>query len=302
MSTERETTRIVRSWLEEGVTRLPDRVLDIVLDQVPATPQRRSWWPSRRFAQMNKLVPAAVAAAAVLVVAVVGYNLLAGVSEPGAPTTGPTAQPTVVPTVVPSPSPAVTPGLKTVTITPYVGDDPSDDDSIAFTVQYPEGWVVEQFDREEYLILSGSVGADGMASLTFALGLGLYSDPCRPTDGTEGQGDPPDIPVGPTVAEFVTALDTHPLLDVTTPVDVTLGGYSGKYLELQVPADISGCVRYRPIGGDTVYAQGPAMRYRFWALDVDGIRIVITGYDFPGTSAQHRAELQAMVDSIQITR
>jgi len=39
MSTDRETTRIVRSWLEEGVTALPDRVLDTVLDQVPVTPR-----------------------------------------------------------------------------------------------------------------------------------------------------------------------------------------------------------------------------------------------------------------------
>ena len=37
MSTDRDVTRIVRSWLEEGVTALPDRVLDAVLDQVPAT-------------------------------------------------------------------------------------------------------------------------------------------------------------------------------------------------------------------------------------------------------------------------
>ena len=49
MSTDRDTTRIVRSWLEEGVTALPDRVLDAVLDQVPATSQRRSWWPAWRF-------------------------------------------------------------------------------------------------------------------------------------------------------------------------------------------------------------------------------------------------------------
>ena len=35
-----DATRIVRSWLDEGVTQLPDRVLDAVLDEVPATPQR----------------------------------------------------------------------------------------------------------------------------------------------------------------------------------------------------------------------------------------------------------------------
>ena len=53
MSTDRDTTRIVRSWLEEGATALPDRVLDAVLDQVPATPQRRPLWPAWRFRQMN---------------------------------------------------------------------------------------------------------------------------------------------------------------------------------------------------------------------------------------------------------
>ena len=53
MSTDRETTRIVRSWLEEGATALPDRVLDAVLDQVPATRQRRARWPAWTFRVMT---------------------------------------------------------------------------------------------------------------------------------------------------------------------------------------------------------------------------------------------------------
>ena len=65
MSTDRDTTRIVRSWLEEGVTALPDRVLDAVLDQIPATSQRRAWWPARRFRDMNTPFKLAMAAAAV---------------------------------------------------------------------------------------------------------------------------------------------------------------------------------------------------------------------------------------------
>ncbi len=57
MSADRDADRIVRSWLEEGVTTLPDRVLDAVLDQVPATPQRRfTWWPARRLHHMNSIV------------------------------------------------------------------------------------------------------------------------------------------------------------------------------------------------------------------------------------------------------
>ena len=85
MSTDREATRVVRSWLEEGVTVLPDRVLDAVLDQVPATPQRRSWWPARRFSDLNTYVRFAIAAAAVLVVAVAGYNFLLGRGGVGGP-------------------------------------------------------------------------------------------------------------------------------------------------------------------------------------------------------------------------
>ena len=49
MSTDRDVERIVRSWMDEGVTALPDRVLDAVLDQLPATPQRRAGWLARRF-------------------------------------------------------------------------------------------------------------------------------------------------------------------------------------------------------------------------------------------------------------
>lgn len=104
MSTDRETTRVVRSWLEEGVTALPDRVLDAVLDQVPTTPQRRSWWPSRRFFDLNSYARIAIGAAAVVLVAVIGYSLIPGRGGIGGQ---PTAVPTVAPTAAtPSSSPA----------------------------------------------------------------------------------------------------------------------------------------------------------------------------------------------------
>ena len=56
MTTNKEMERIVRSWLEPGLTTLTDDVLDPVLDQLPATPQRRPWWPARRTPTMNKIV------------------------------------------------------------------------------------------------------------------------------------------------------------------------------------------------------------------------------------------------------
>lgn len=86
MSTDRDVTRTVRSWLEDGATTLPDRVLDDVLDQLPATPQRRAWWPARRLPDVNNTAKLAMAAAAVLVVAFLGIRFLLpgqNVGDPG---------------------------------------------------------------------------------------------------------------------------------------------------------------------------------------------------------------------------
>jgi hypothetical protein len=77
MSTDREVTRIVRSWLDEGVTTLPDRVLDAVLDQIPATPQRRAWWPARRRPTLHTYARFGLAAAAFVMVAVAGIGIYA---------------------------------------------------------------------------------------------------------------------------------------------------------------------------------------------------------------------------------
>ena len=130
MSTERDTERIVRSWLEVGATALPDRVLDAVLDQLPATPQRRSWWPARRFRDMNVYAKFAIAAAAVVVIAIVGINLLPGNASVGGPGPTPTPSPIAVADCA-SPSPTVSPSAGipegplaagTYTTQPFSGD------------------------------------------------------------------------------------------------------------------------------------------------------------------------------------
>jgi hypothetical protein len=92
MSTDRDVTRIVRSWMDEGVTELPDRVLDLVLDQLPATPQRRPSWLARRTPTMNNYARLGLVAAAVLAVVIVGIGLF-GRSLNVGPSTSPTPSP-----------------------------------------------------------------------------------------------------------------------------------------------------------------------------------------------------------------
>ena len=108
MTTERDPgTRIVLSWLREETHENAERVLLRALDEVDTTPQRRSWWPAWRTNPMNTYAKLLAAAAAVLVVAVVGYQFL--------PRDGAASG---QPTIVPSPSPSL---LARGTFTAQVG-------------------------------------------------------------------------------------------------------------------------------------------------------------------------------------
>ena len=129
------------------------------------------------------------------------------------------------------------------------------------------------------------------AGLIFAEGGRLASNPC---------GGQFDIPVGPTVDDFANALAEHPTLGVTKPVDVTIDGYTGKFVEFTPPADISACQEAFFPWDSSLYVQGPSQGWHLWILDVEGTRVVVQTNDYPGTSAKHLAELQAIVDSIQI--
>ncbi len=194
----------------------------------------------------------------------------------------------------------------TYTVAPFAGPDgwgvcidppqagcseSTGDDPITFTFSLPDGWAGAPFDT--LWLATGNNAAPAGAGLAFGRGGGLYSDPCAAPP-------PPDIAVGPSVDDFADALAAHPLLDASTPVDVILGGHSGKYVELQVPSDVSACPAGYYAWEPGLRAQGPDQRWYLWILDVDGVRIVVQAMDYPGTSPERQAELMAIVESIRI--
>ena len=231
MSTDRDVTRIVRSWLEDGATALPDRVLDNVLDQLPATSQRRAWWPAWRLREMNSALKLAIAAAAVVVVAIVGINLLprsGGVGVPGpSPTSSPTPSPTSSPTSEANLNFA---GGDFVAGTTYAIEDPF---SVAlprmtFTMPAP-GWYAP---LEAWRIGKNVTGGSDLFDLyvTPLIVGNIY------TGGCHWRGTELDPPVGPTVDDLATALSA--LDGASPPTSVTVGGHPGKKVELSIPADL----------------------------------------------------------------
>jgi hypothetical protein len=106
MTTPRDPDTLLAAYLEDGMTVLPDRIVDSVLDEVHRTPQRslpRRWWsPS--------VVRAVLSTAAVVALIVVGGALLyergkldVAAPSPTAPDSGNPTDPAVI-TATPTPT------------------------------------------------------------------------------------------------------------------------------------------------------------------------------------------------------
>ena len=304
MSFDPETTRIVRTWLDDGVTSLPDRVLDAVLDQVPATAQRRvTLWPARRLSTMNTALKFGLAAVVVAVAVLIGVNYFASsnVGGPGIDSSTPPPAATATPEPTPEPTPVgllpVGPHLlatKEVEVSGQLG--------IPVTVTIPAtGWYGEPGGG--ILTKNDDVGAPDGAGMIgpFRGDLYVYGDPCQWSTTR------PETPAT-TVDEMVAALAAQASRDASEPVDITVDGYAGKSITLHVPDDavFSECDRgtfgsWGVPGPDPApyrYHQDPGQIDVVWVLDVDGVLTVIDWSYYAETPQDDIDELEAIVESI----
>jgi len=114
MTQQRDIERLLDHWFSDGPGRASDRVIDIVTDRIERQSQRPAWRLDWRPIPVNTYMKIAVAAATVLAVAFLGYNLLPGRST-GVGGPPPSANPTVSPTATPTATP---PASSTVGATP----------------------------------------------------------------------------------------------------------------------------------------------------------------------------------------
>jgi hypothetical protein len=314
MNTDPDTNRIVRSWLDEGVTQLPDRVLDTVLDQVPATPQRRPRWPARRFPTVNKIVGFGLVAAAVLGAVLIGSQLFGSPGNVGGPATesSPTPEASLAdPTAEPTPSASTWTGTPAgAFVVTNTADSPV---QVTVDVTSP-GWLpLAGLDaltkNDDGLDPPQTVGGVFVAwAWPAGTEFNVFGDPCQWS--TTMPATPATTP-----DEIAAALATQAETDATAPVDVTVGGYTGKAVTLHTPLsyDIPGASReekfadcdesmfvFYGVAGDANAgrnAQGAGQVDELWILDVEGSIVILDAAYGPAVPADLIAEMRAFAAS-----
>ncbi len=295
MSTERDTTRIVRSWLRTDEHESADRVLDNVFALLDATPQRRSRWPARRIADMNMYAKIAIGAVAVLVVAVIGINLLPAGGGVGR---GPAPTPTPVPSSAPSPSPSPTTAAG---VFPPVGlleagkRNAISLEGVPFTLTMPApDWTSNgTFGIDK----SGGLGPLGASLILWTdTPVGVFTNPCTGTRGPE---------LGASLSDLAAAVAAVPGTTlVSGPTDVTVGGYPAKQVVIRIPDDI-GCdptsfyLWYSPTPDQARYVTAAGSTIRTWIIDVNGTPVWIDGETYKGAGRGPGQEIQQVIDSIE---
>ena len=283
--TERDVTRVVESWLEDGVTQLPDRVLDAVERQLPTTHQRRAGWLARRFPIMNSTtLRYGIAAAVVVIAALVGIRFLpADIGGPG-PTPTPTAEPTPSPTPQPlgtqdslAPGRYAVPGF-----------------AAGVTVAVPSGgWS----SSSSWVVIGprGNEEPEGMA-IRFFTAYGLYANPASGADGL--------VEMGPTGADMVQAILDHPVLEATGPTDVTIDGRAGQMVELTIPADADMTTEgqyliFADANGGGVWGWAPGQTFNLYIAEVAGERLIFDAFHYEDTPEEDLAAQRSVVESIR---
>ena len=271
----------------EGSTPLPHEVRDAIRAQLPSTTQRAAWWPARRFPEMNNTAKLALAAAAVVVVALLGVNYLVApnVGGRGLGDATPTPEPTVL-----------TPSNVGQTLAPgtYRVEDTF---AKPFTFAIETAWILEFLETDVVsLNRADDPGADW---LDIQLIDNVYTDPCA--------GELSDPPVPKTHDGLIRALSAMVGFEAGPITDVTVGGRAGSHVVVMnaMDGDADGCVTGNSIpiyttmdNPDDSITNGNS-RDEFWIVDVDGSPVILHGLITRSSNeAADIAETEKIVETI----
>jgi hypothetical protein len=307
MTSSRDPDRLIREFLDDGLTELPDRSYEAVRSHIDNTRQRVVIGPWRK-EQMQRYAMFAIAAAAIVLVAVIGIQFLPGNGGVGGPP-NPTASPSPSPSPTPTPTPAAlttTGGTALAAGTYYIDNSypeiRGETGLTRLTFTLPAGWVKPNAD---FL-----VGKDEGTPTEVMVGpwvvSHIFSDACHWDEASI-------VDVGTTADQAMTALASQGSRTASAVTDATFGGYPAKRIELTVSPTLytttctNGILRYWPSPGRPVpdFSGGMCCNTTgnidaIYAVDVAGQSMVVVARHYPGATAQNLAELQGVIDSFQI--
>lgn len=244
MNQRSDIDRVLEVWMADGPSAISDRVVDVVAARIGVQRQRRAWpFPWRT--NMTAPIKLAAALAAVLIVAVAGFALFArpsgsnvGGTVPSAPApsngTGSTA-----PSVSAAPSassasvvfPEWLPGEPGGAGILPAGKQSTRNFTPGFTFTVPGGWVNFGDATNAYGLTPDTPAnaAERAASggLAYEVSAFWYGSPYWFCDAWEDHR-------GTTAAEIVASLVATDALATSKPVDVTIGGLTGKQVDIRV--------------------------------------------------------------------
>jgi hypothetical protein len=225
-----------------------------------------------------------------LVAALVVAAVLIGISALPRDDRRPASQPTATPIPLVTGG-ALEPGTYVVRTL-----DPAFDASHRITIDVPDGY---EGSEEGFAVLR--LGRTGQMAVSAWVVGDVYADPCR---WSSTRLDPSPVS---SVDALVAALASQRGVRASTPTDVTVDGFAGKYMERTVSAGINlgECdgAEFRPWVGSDAGARfvEPGQRDLLWIVDVDGVPLVIdASLGGPGASAQDRAEHIQIAESVRI--
>lgn len=307
MTDDTRVLALLKDVLDDLPMAAPDRLLTSILHDIQAAPQRHR--PSavlgwRRLVSNKSVRPIAAGLVLVGVVGVIAVSQIT--SRPATSGPGTTSSPNPSESAAPSPS-----AFSSATAAAKLGEwympmSPgryvmleSNTDGVGkwpvgqVIVTVPDGWT-QWGPWRGGGILKGSDPEAAIARLTFGR-LGAL-DP-KPSQCATPLRQP-----GSSVDDLVTSLQADPGVHVA---DVTIGGYAGKVVEFTIPDPTPDCWPLRgwstPSGGEQWdYDWSPGSHHQLLILDVDGVRFVIDASYRLDAPPEVAAELQAIVDSIEL--
>ena len=278
---------VLRAYLADTGDRAPDRVLEDVAARIARQPRRP--WRLRGRAFMNFYAKLGAVAAAVVLVAMVGYAILPRAGGPG-------GQADPIPTVAPTPSASAAPSASSPVPSGYpisgllpAGNHATKSFTPRFTFTTPEGWINDGDTSAYYSVFPDTAAnrAEFARTGNTAQGIIVASNLPRPYLLCESWEDNR----GATAAAMVAAVMANPALATLGVTDVTIGGLTGKQLDVGLNPTWTQTCPGDPPGSDL-----SQVRSRAIFLDRPGSTVLVI------FEPQDFAEAQGIVESIVFAR